>query len=318
MTLGKKLSCYRKLAGMTQQQLGAHLNLSAQAISKWEKDLAEPDLSTLRALAGLYKVTVDELLDPNGGFPTEVEEEPAEQEQAEAVPATATAQTVDVKPAAAAAQTVGFCKRCGVVVNEESVGCTKPIVLCKKCAKAYADEQTAIARKKKAEAEAAKKHRLAELARRRKVLRRKRLISLVVAAVVAAVFLVIDIAIMIAGFHPMQLLIAVVGTYMVFSFAYCLFYKGIVRFVTVDMGVTVFQLMQWITFLGQDSVLVRILLLLLLSGIVIPGILLTAAVGIATMLIGAVAGMVCAPFVFPFQLRKVNKAISDGADPSGI
>ena len=306
MTLGKKLSCYRKLAGMTQQQLGAHLNLSAQAISKWEKDLAEPDLSTLRALAELYKVTVDELLDPNGGFPTEVEEEPAEQEQAEAVPATATAQTV------------GFCKRCGVVVNEESVGCTKPIVLCKKCAKAYADEQAAIARKKKAEAEAAKKRRLAELARRRKVLRRKRLISLVVAAVVAAVFLVIDIAIMIAGFHPMQLLIAVVGTYMVFSFAYCLFYKGIVRFVTVDMGVTVFQLMQWITFLGQDSVLVRILLLLLLSGIVIPGILLTAAVGIATMLIGAVAGMVCAPFVFPFQLRKVNKAISDGADPSGI
>ena len=306
MTLGKKLSCYRKLAGMTQQQLGTHLNLSAQAISKWEKDLAEPDLSTLRALAELYKVTVDELLDPNGGFPTEVEEEPAEQEQTEA------------EPAATTAQTVGFCKRCGVVVNEESVGCTKPIVLCKKCAKAYADEQTAIARKKKAEAEAAKKHRLAELARRRKVLRRKRLISLVVAAVVAAIFLVIDIAIMIAGFHPMQLLIAVVGTYMVFSFAYCLFYKGIVRFVTVDMGVTVFQLMQWITFLGQDSVLVRILLLLLLSGIVIPGILLTAAVGIATMLIGAVAGMVCAPFVFPFQLRKVNKAISDGADPSGI
>ena len=34
MTLGKKLAGYRKLAGMTQQQLGDILNLSAQAISK--------------------------------------------------------------------------------------------------------------------------------------------------------------------------------------------------------------------------------------------------------------------------------------------
>ena len=85
MTLGKKLSCYRKLAGMTQQQLGAHLNLSAQAISKWEKDLTEPDLSTLRALAELYKVTVDELLDPEGGFPDAMalnpDAEPVEEEQ---------------------------------------------------------------------------------------------------------------------------------------------------------------------------------------------------------------------------------------------
>ena len=40
MTLGKKLSSYRKIAGLTQQQLGEHLNLSAQAISKWENDLA--------------------------------------------------------------------------------------------------------------------------------------------------------------------------------------------------------------------------------------------------------------------------------------
>ena len=68
MTLGRKLAGYRKLAGFTQQQLGEHLNLSAQAISKWEKDLTEPDLATLRVLAELYKVTVDELLDLNSGF----------------------------------------------------------------------------------------------------------------------------------------------------------------------------------------------------------------------------------------------------------
>jgi transcriptional regulator with XRE-family HTH domain len=65
MTLGKKLSGYRKLSGMTQQQLGDKLNLSPQAISKWENDLAEPDLTTLKTLAELYQVTVDKLLDLN-------------------------------------------------------------------------------------------------------------------------------------------------------------------------------------------------------------------------------------------------------------
>ena len=63
MTLGKKLSGYRKMLGITQQQLGERLNLSPQAISKWENDLAEPDLATLKMLAELYKVSIDELLD---------------------------------------------------------------------------------------------------------------------------------------------------------------------------------------------------------------------------------------------------------------
>jgi transcriptional regulator with XRE-family HTH domain len=58
MSLGRKLANYRKLAGFTQQQLGEALNLSPQAISKWENDLAEPDLATLRALSELYKIPI--------------------------------------------------------------------------------------------------------------------------------------------------------------------------------------------------------------------------------------------------------------------
>ena len=68
MTIGQKLAGYRKLSGMTQQQLGDYLNISAQAISKWEKDLSEPALATLRVLADLYKVSIDELLNLESGF----------------------------------------------------------------------------------------------------------------------------------------------------------------------------------------------------------------------------------------------------------
>ena len=71
MTLGKKLSNHRKLAGITQQQLAEQLNLSAQAISKWENDMSEPDLTTLKALARLYNTTVDELLDVDGETPAQ-------------------------------------------------------------------------------------------------------------------------------------------------------------------------------------------------------------------------------------------------------
>ena len=80
MALGKKLANYRKLAGLTQQQLGEQLNLSPQAISKWENDLAEPDLATLRTLADLYKVSVGELIDPDTGV-----SEPAPQEKQDVV-----------------------------------------------------------------------------------------------------------------------------------------------------------------------------------------------------------------------------------------
>ena len=63
MTLGKRLSQLRKKNYFTQQELGAKLNISAQAISKWENDLSEPDLSTLRKLAKLYNIKISELLE---------------------------------------------------------------------------------------------------------------------------------------------------------------------------------------------------------------------------------------------------------------
>lgn len=74
MTLGKRLSTFRKLAGLTQTQLSERLSLSPQAISKWENDLSEPDIATLRALANLYEVSLGELVDLEGGFPDPVDD----------------------------------------------------------------------------------------------------------------------------------------------------------------------------------------------------------------------------------------------------
>ena len=63
MTLGNLLASKRKLANMTQQQVGDALNVSPQAVSKWENDLAQPDLISLKRLAELYGVPVSQLID---------------------------------------------------------------------------------------------------------------------------------------------------------------------------------------------------------------------------------------------------------------
>lgn len=63
MSLGKKLAALRKSANITQEALGKQLDLSAQAISKWENDLSEPDMSTLKKLASIYNIPIAEFYD---------------------------------------------------------------------------------------------------------------------------------------------------------------------------------------------------------------------------------------------------------------
>lgn len=63
MTLGERLLQLRKKNYYTQQMLGQKLNISAQAISKWENDLSEPDLAMLRKLAELYEISLSVLIE---------------------------------------------------------------------------------------------------------------------------------------------------------------------------------------------------------------------------------------------------------------
>ena len=58
------LEC-RKARHMTQKELAENLNITDKAVSKWERGISCPDISTLPALAKLFDVSVGELL--NGG-----------------------------------------------------------------------------------------------------------------------------------------------------------------------------------------------------------------------------------------------------------
>ena len=61
-TFGQRLSRLRKNLGLKQEDIADKVNISAQAVSKWENDISAPDISTLPILADILNVSLDELL----------------------------------------------------------------------------------------------------------------------------------------------------------------------------------------------------------------------------------------------------------------
>lgn len=55
--------------GYLEEQLGEILNVSRQAITKWENDLGLPDISNLQELSKVFGVTVDYLLEDKNTLP---------------------------------------------------------------------------------------------------------------------------------------------------------------------------------------------------------------------------------------------------------
>lgn len=60
--IGVHLKRIRKERHLSQEQVAQRLNISRQAISRWENDLAMPDIDNLVVLSRLYEVSIEELL----------------------------------------------------------------------------------------------------------------------------------------------------------------------------------------------------------------------------------------------------------------
>ena len=61
-TFGQRFARLRKQRGLTQEELGEKLNISGQAVSKWENDASMPDVGILVQLSEILGVSLDELL----------------------------------------------------------------------------------------------------------------------------------------------------------------------------------------------------------------------------------------------------------------
>jgi transcriptional regulator with XRE-family HTH domain len=117
MNYGQKIAELRKSKGLTQTELGAKLNITAQAVSKWENDLSEPDLDSIKKMCGIFGVSVDTFL----GVET-----PSEKQ--EIAPATETVKIIN-----------GYCEKCKKPVGPGEYTITN---LSYNGAKTYKVEQT--------------------------------------------------------------------------------------------------------------------------------------------------------------------------------
>ena len=57
---GAKIAELRASKNMTQAELGAMLNVTSQAVSKWENGLSEPDMDSIRKLCEIFEISFDE------------------------------------------------------------------------------------------------------------------------------------------------------------------------------------------------------------------------------------------------------------------
>ncbi len=86
MKLAEKLVCLRKEKGLSQSELAEMVNVSRQAISRWETGAAIPSTENLKYLGTLYDVSLDYLLNDDADEPGQKKGSPDQPETKPAVP----------------------------------------------------------------------------------------------------------------------------------------------------------------------------------------------------------------------------------------
>ena len=79
MIISEKISILRKQRGMSQEQLAFALDVSRQAVYKWETGASTPDINKVKKIASYFNISFDTLLDDSLDISTEITTHPQEQ-----------------------------------------------------------------------------------------------------------------------------------------------------------------------------------------------------------------------------------------------
>lgn len=67
----ERIRALRLSAGLSQQELGRRLGVSAVAVGKWERGQTQPDIPSLTRMADIFGTTIDDLCDHAAAAPQE-------------------------------------------------------------------------------------------------------------------------------------------------------------------------------------------------------------------------------------------------------
>ena len=62
MNIGERIFEERKRKGLSQSELADLIGVSRQAVSKWERSTATPDLDKIVALSKVFEISIDHLI----------------------------------------------------------------------------------------------------------------------------------------------------------------------------------------------------------------------------------------------------------------
>ena len=271
MDIGEKIAALRKTKSMTQADLGSELNVTYQAVSKWERGESAPDFSTLSKIAKLF------------GVPLEYFEEGGE---------TAVAEAAAVE--APKAEMLGVCTVCGRAVHPGEEHSLNPVV-CTECHDNKVKQAAAARAAEIKKQEAQKQYQIDSHKRRRNA-------SLITAACITAVFIISLIVSFATGsieFAWDGLLAYLVFMVFIYTFVAQLFWGGFV----VDVLLAGFKI------IGTPGVIFTLDLdgIIFLIGVKILFAVLKLVVLLVLMLLTTVCAIIVSPFSFVPQLIKYSR-----------
>ncbi len=277
MNNGEKIASLRKAKGMTQAELGTELNVTFQAVSKWERGESYPDFDTMSRLAKLFGV-------PLSYFENDEDGETA----ATIAPAQESA------PAPAPKVMLGVCKECGKTVYEGEEATTEPALVCRKCAERKKVEA------KRAADEADKRRKAAEQAKldgTHKIRNRGLIWSGIIIGIIT-VFCIVGLIL-----DPKDVAYTLIGLAVIIVFGYPfvaqLFWDGVIADITFFGGKVVG--MPGVIFdLDLDGIIFLIVVKILFA-------IIKFLIWLVTVIAAAVVALLISPFTFPFALRKLNR-----------
>lgn len=308
MDYGKRISTYRKLKGLTQAELGKELNVSSQAVSKWEQNQSQPDLDTVNKLCSIFDIPIAEFFDEEIKTKNAIEDKtPQKKPEVENIRhcrecgTQLNAFNTSVHDysicrsceRARSNKQLGVCMECGTVITEFNLGQSSPKVLCSNCT---ANKQE----KKRAD---------------RAISARRRTKAYIVASIICLIPLIIFIAssttatsvgeaFEIIGF-------GLVLVYLLFALIFQLYFDGPVSDVFF-WGITRTVRMPGVIFtLDIGGIIFLITVKLALA-------ILSFLLGVFFALLGLLIASLIAGFTFPFMVIKVNRSVREGNDLSPI
>ncbi len=120
----------RMKKGIKQNEFAKELNVSPQAVSKWETGKSLPDPLLFSKIAKIFNITIDELIGIDMSVSensNDTKDENCDNNVINVQPLVVIdSQEIEIK-------TIGFCKTCGITVTNDNLGTITPVVKCASC-----------------------------------------------------------------------------------------------------------------------------------------------------------------------------------------